>query len=252
MAAISNWLEAARSRSERVGECPSAPSAASGPVARAASAGRRSAPGRRGTETDDGSRPTRGSSCCEGYWPGSPPHPVRSPGLRGESRPLRIPAGKHPYGRELSNLIGELSTRSAVFRVLWRSHDVHVFREWTKRFRYSLVGDLERDGPSVLALQRDLEFRGRGRPETAGQLVHHDRRETGPGIGTGRGHHDVKRTVANTAATTGSSGVSNRENTAPVPPPLRRPGRTTALIWDNGSGHRSRRAIDFADRAPHG
>ena len=58
---------------------------------------------------------------------------------------LRIEAGKNPYDRELSNLIGELSTRSDAFRVLWGSHDVHVFRESTKRLNHPLVGDLELD-----------------------------------------------------------------------------------------------------------
>lgn len=32
---------------------------------------------------------------------------------------LRVEAGKNPYDRELSNLIGELSTRSDAFRVMW-------------------------------------------------------------------------------------------------------------------------------------
>ncbi|MET9913541.1 helix-turn-helix transcriptional regulator [Streptomyces sp. NPDC006476] len=55
---------------------------------------------------------------------------------------LRIEAGRSPYDRELSNLIGELSTRSDAFRVMWGSHDVHVFRESTKRLNHPLVGDL--------------------------------------------------------------------------------------------------------------
>jgi transcriptional regulator with XRE-family HTH domain len=58
---------------------------------------------------------------------------------------LRIEAGKNPYDRELSNLIGELSIRSDVFRVMWGSHDVHVFRQSTKRLNHPLVGDLELD-----------------------------------------------------------------------------------------------------------
>ncbi|MCF3128865.1 helix-turn-helix domain-containing protein [Streptomyces olivochromogenes] len=58
---------------------------------------------------------------------------------------LRVEAGKNPYDRELSNLIGELSTRSDSFRVLWGSHDVHVFRDSTKRLRHPVVGDLELD-----------------------------------------------------------------------------------------------------------
>ncbi|MFE9250039.1 helix-turn-helix transcriptional regulator [Streptomyces sp. NPDC007088] len=58
---------------------------------------------------------------------------------------LRVEAGKSPYDRELSNLIGELSTRSDAFRVMWGSHDVHVFRESTKRLSHPFVGDLELD-----------------------------------------------------------------------------------------------------------
>ncbi|MEV7737201.1 helix-turn-helix transcriptional regulator [Streptomyces sp. NPDC088921] len=58
---------------------------------------------------------------------------------------LRIEAGKSPYDRELSNLIGELSTRSDAFRVMWGSHDVHVFRDSTKRLNHPLVGELELD-----------------------------------------------------------------------------------------------------------
>ncbi|MEU3985367.1 helix-turn-helix transcriptional regulator [Streptomyces sp. NPDC026672] len=58
---------------------------------------------------------------------------------------LRIEAGKQPYDRELSNLIGELSTRSDAFRVMWGSQDVHVFRDSTKRLNHPVVGDLELD-----------------------------------------------------------------------------------------------------------
>ncbi|MFD7662750.1 helix-turn-helix transcriptional regulator [Streptomyces sp. NPDC059788] len=58
---------------------------------------------------------------------------------------LRIEAGRNPYDRELSNLIGELSTRSDAFRVMWGSQDVHVFRDSTKRLNHPFVGDLELD-----------------------------------------------------------------------------------------------------------
>jgi transcriptional regulator with XRE-family HTH domain len=58
---------------------------------------------------------------------------------------LRVEAGKNPYDRDLSNLIGELSTRSDAFRVMWGSHDVHVFRDTAKRLNHPLVGDLELD-----------------------------------------------------------------------------------------------------------
>lgn len=56
---------------------------------------------------------------------------------------LRVEAARNPYDRDLSNLIGELSTRSDTFRVLWGAHDVHVYREGTKRFRHPAVGNLD-------------------------------------------------------------------------------------------------------------
>jgi MmyB-like transcription regulator ligand binding domain len=56
---------------------------------------------------------------------------------------LRVEAAKNPYDRELSNLIGELSTRSDAFRVPWGAQEVHVFREGLKRLRHPVVGDLE-------------------------------------------------------------------------------------------------------------
>ena len=58
---------------------------------------------------------------------------------------LRVEAGRNPYDRELSNLVGELSTRSDDFRVLWGAHDVHVFRDEKKRVNHPVVGLLELD-----------------------------------------------------------------------------------------------------------
>ncbi|MET9761955.1 helix-turn-helix transcriptional regulator [Streptomyces sp. NPDC006372] len=63
---------------------------------------------------------------------------------------LRVEATKNPYDRELSNLIGELSTRSDAFRVMWGAHDVRVFRDGTKRFRHPVVGELDLDHESML------------------------------------------------------------------------------------------------------
>ena len=51
-------------------------------------------------------------------------------------------AGRNPYDRALSDLIGLLSTRSEEFRVAWARHDVRFHRSGTKRFRHPLVGDL--------------------------------------------------------------------------------------------------------------
>lgn len=62
---------------------------------------------------------------------------------------LRGEAGRNPYDRALSDLIGQLSTRSEEFRVLWGSHDVRFHRSGTKRFRHPLVGDLTLDYESL-------------------------------------------------------------------------------------------------------
>jgi hypothetical protein len=56
---------------------------------------------------------------------------------------LRVEVAKNPYDRELSNLVGELSTRSDAFRTMWGAHDVHVFTEGTKRFHHPVVGEME-------------------------------------------------------------------------------------------------------------
>jgi transcriptional regulator with XRE-family HTH domain len=55
---------------------------------------------------------------------------------------LRGEAGRNPYDRALTDLIGLLSTRSDEFRVLWAGHDVRFHRSGTKRFHHPLVGDL--------------------------------------------------------------------------------------------------------------
>lgn len=55
---------------------------------------------------------------------------------------LRAAAGRNPYDKRLTDLIGELSTRSDEFRVRWAAHDVKLHRTGTKRFRHPLVGDV--------------------------------------------------------------------------------------------------------------
>jgi len=55
---------------------------------------------------------------------------------------LRTEAGHSPHDKALSNLIGELSTRSENFRTWWAAHNVRFHRTGTKRFRHPVVGDL--------------------------------------------------------------------------------------------------------------
>ena len=55
---------------------------------------------------------------------------------------LRIEAGRDPYDRALSDLIGELSTRSETFRNRWAAHNVVLHRAGAKQFHHPVVGDL--------------------------------------------------------------------------------------------------------------
>ena len=56
---------------------------------------------------------------------------------------LRGAAGRNPYDKTLSNLVGELSTRSEDFRVRWAAHNVRLHRTGVKKLRHPVVGDLE-------------------------------------------------------------------------------------------------------------
>jgi transcriptional regulator with XRE-family HTH domain len=56
---------------------------------------------------------------------------------------LRGEAGRNPYDRRLSDLIGELSTRSEAFRTRWAAHDVRLHRSGGKRLHHRVAGDLE-------------------------------------------------------------------------------------------------------------
>jgi transcriptional regulator with XRE-family HTH domain len=56
---------------------------------------------------------------------------------------LRGEAGRNPYDRRLSDLIGELSTRSEAFRTRWAAHDVRLHRSGGKRLHHPVAGDLE-------------------------------------------------------------------------------------------------------------
>ena len=55
---------------------------------------------------------------------------------------LRSEAGRDPYDRDLSDLVGELSTRSQEFRTRWAAHNVRIHRTGTKSFHHPDVGEL--------------------------------------------------------------------------------------------------------------
>jgi hypothetical protein len=56
---------------------------------------------------------------------------------------LRTEAGRDPYDRGLSDLVGELSTRSEEFRVRWANHNVRSHITGRKTIHHPMVGDLD-------------------------------------------------------------------------------------------------------------
>jgi transcriptional regulator with XRE-family HTH domain len=56
---------------------------------------------------------------------------------------LRTEAGRDRYDRRLTDLIGELSTRSADFRRRWAAHNVRIHNTGVKLLHHPVVGDLD-------------------------------------------------------------------------------------------------------------
>jgi hypothetical protein len=62
---------------------------------------------------------------------------------------LRMEAGRDPHDEELIALVGELSTRSELFRQRWASQDVRLHRSGRKRLHHPVVGRLDLDVESM-------------------------------------------------------------------------------------------------------
>ncbi|MFE3173265.1 helix-turn-helix transcriptional regulator [Amycolatopsis sp. NPDC059090] len=62
---------------------------------------------------------------------------------------LRMEAGRNPHDEELIALVGELSTRSELFRRQWASQDVRLHRSGRKRLHHPVVGQLDLDVESM-------------------------------------------------------------------------------------------------------
>ncbi|HET7901991.1 MAG TPA: helix-turn-helix transcriptional regulator [Candidatus Nanopelagicales bacterium] len=62
---------------------------------------------------------------------------------------LRLEAGRNPHDPALIELVGELSTRSELFRQRWASHDVQFNRSGHKRVHHPVVGRLDLDFESM-------------------------------------------------------------------------------------------------------
>jgi transcriptional regulator with XRE-family HTH domain len=55
---------------------------------------------------------------------------------------LRAEAGSNPYDRELSDLVGELTTRSEEFAIRWAAQNVRFHRSGLKDIHHPVVGEL--------------------------------------------------------------------------------------------------------------
>jgi transcriptional regulator with XRE-family HTH domain len=72
---------------------------------------------------------------------------------------LRSAAGRNPYDKDLTELVGELSTRSEEFRNRWAAHDVRFHRTGLKRLRHPVVGEFDLEFEAMtLTSDPDLTF----------------------------------------------------------------------------------------------
>jgi hypothetical protein len=56
---------------------------------------------------------------------------------------LRAEAGRDPYNRDLTELIGQLSTQSEDFRQRWAAHNVRLHTHGVKLLHHPVVGELD-------------------------------------------------------------------------------------------------------------
>jgi hypothetical protein len=69
---------------------------------------------------------------------------------------LRTEAGRDPHNKDLTDLIGELATRSDAFRTRWAAHDLRLHRTGTQHFHHPIVGHLDLDFDAMD--HHDLDF----------------------------------------------------------------------------------------------
>jgi len=110
---------------------------------------------------------------------------------------LRTEAGRDPFDKGLTSLIGALSTRSAEFRTRWAAHDVKQHYAGKKHFHHAVVGDL------YLTYQALDLFAEQG----LSMLVYTPQPDTGT--------EDALRLLASWASTPAAAPAAPRGTTAP-------------------------------------
>ncbi len=106
---------------------------------------------------------------------------------------LRTEAGRDPYDKALSDLVGELATRSDDFRVRWAAHNVRLHHTGVKRFQHPVVGRL------------DLAFEAMPLPADPGLTL------TAYSAPAGTPTSDALRLLASWAATATATGAATEQ-----------------------------------------
>jgi transcriptional regulator with XRE-family HTH domain len=149
---------------------------------------------------------------------------------------LRAEAGRDPYDRELSDLVGELSTRDELFRTLWAAHNVHTHDTGIKRVHHPLVGaqsELRGDGTrrrprtDHVHLHRRTRLEDRAEHEAARQLDGRIRR------GDNRCRSPGTALPPAPALTTGPP-VPSTSTLSPRPPTTRGPRPGARVFFEPG------------------
>ncbi|MEU2612592.1 helix-turn-helix transcriptional regulator [Micromonospora sp. NPDC007271] len=102
---------------------------------------------------------------------------------------LRSYAGQRPHDKELTDLIGELVTRSDEFRIRWARHNVQFHRLGIKRIHHPLVGDLELDY-EAMDLPADPDWFLFGHTAAPGSPTEERLRLLGSLVATGQANSD--------------------------------------------------------------
>ena len=114
---------------------------------------------------------------------------------------MRGYAARQPHDKQLTDLIGELVTRSGAFRTRWAAHNVRFHRTGLKRIHHPVVGDLE------------LAYEGLDLPADPGWHLYTF--TATPGSPS----DERLRLLASWAATPGHDNASSQASTARTPPP---------------------------------
>jgi transcriptional regulator with XRE-family HTH domain len=106
---------------------------------------------------------------------------------------LRTEAGRDPHDKALSDLVGELATRSEDFRTRWAAHNVRLHHTGVKHFQHPVVGRL------------DLAFEAMPLPADPGLTL------TAYSAESGTPAHDALRLLASWAATSAQDATKPAE-----------------------------------------